>query len=113
MQKAYRMRAGYQRFDHTVITLLESVGVIRRKRPAYIYLESTTYDWFGPGRTARNGFDSRWRYHSFIDLQVFCSPFAHTKSLVVNGLAVFNTGFKPVIRTQEKERMLRAQSIPR
>src|SRR5579863_4373155 len=46
--------------DHTLITRGASVGVIGQKRPPCIYLESSTYDWFGLPRVGRNGFDSRW-----------------------------------------------------
>jgi hypothetical protein len=46
--------------DHTLITGGASVGVIGQKRPPCIYLESSTYDWFGLPRVGRNGFDSRW-----------------------------------------------------
>jgi hypothetical protein len=47
------------RFDHTLITRRGPVGASTRKRPAWYHLESATYDWIGPPRTARIGFDSR------------------------------------------------------
>jgi hypothetical protein len=43
-----------------LITRGASVGVIGQKRPPCIYLESSTYDWFGLPWVGRNGFDSRW-----------------------------------------------------
>src|SRR5579862_981616 len=56
---AYGKAARYRVLDHTLITRNESVGVIGRKRAACFHLYSTTYDWFGRGQVARNGFDSR------------------------------------------------------
>lgn len=51
----------YGRFAHTLLTPFGSVGVSGWKSQAWVYLESTTYEWFGLVRTARNGFDSRKR----------------------------------------------------
>jgi hypothetical protein len=56
------------RLDHTLITPWASVGVIAQNRAGCIHLKSATYDWFGLPRTARTGFDSRWRYHVVIRL---------------------------------------------
>jgi hypothetical protein len=58
-----------------------------------VHLESAICDQFGLGQVGRNGFDSRWRYHSFIDLQEFRSHFAHTMSLCFSSLGRINTGF--------------------
>ena len=77
-RKPYGKPPRYRLLDHTLITRGASVGVIGQKRPTQFHLESATYDWFGLVRVGRNGFDSRWRYHVFIDLRALRSHFAHT-----------------------------------
>jgi hypothetical protein len=57
--------------DHTLIAPWASVGPFARTRSICHHLESARYDWLGPGRTTRNGFDSRYRY------QLLMSPACH------------------------------------
>src|SRR5258708_3355741 len=42
-------------FDHTLITPEGSVGVIARKGSSCLHVESASYDYIGPDRTARFG----------------------------------------------------------
>src|SRR6516165_9405590 len=51
-------------------------------------------DDIGLVRVMRSGFDSRWRYHVFIDLRTSCSHFAHTLSLFFKGFWGSTYGFK-------------------
>jgi Tol biopolymer transport system component len=50
------------------------VGVISRIGTETVHLECASYDWIGRGRTGRNGFDSRWRYHVDDDAAPIWSP---------------------------------------
>ena len=80
-------------FDHTLITLIESVGIRPKIGSPRLRLECPIYDCIGRLLTGRNGFDSRWRYHGFIDLQALRSRFAHTISLFFYDFGVLHTGF--------------------
>jgi hypothetical protein len=48
-------------FAHTLLTPFRAVGGHPRIRAVYVSLECAIYG--GLSRTARNGFDSRWRYY--------------------------------------------------